>query len=49
MKKSIINILLVILCIVALYINLFGEQYKVVGGVCILLMGVLAILKERIK
>lgn len=49
MKKSIINVLLVILCVVALYINLFREQHKVVGVVCILFMGVLAILKERIK
>ena len=49
MKNSIINVLLVILCISALYINIFDERYKGVGIACILFMGILAILKEHKK
>ena len=46
MKNTIINFIIIILCIIALYINFFAEQYKKVGIICIVLMAVLTLLKR---
>lgn len=48
MKKMIINIVMVVLCLVALYINLYMGGYKALGAACIVAMGVLALMKEKI-
>lgn len=47
-KKNIINVSIILLCVIAICINSFFEQYKSIGGGCMLLMGFLAILKDRI-
>ena len=48
MKKMIINIVMIVLCLVALYINLYMDGYKALGAACIVAMGVLALMKEKI-
>lgn len=48
MKKIIINCILLILCIIALYINWYKEEYKIIGIICILAVGVIALIKEKI-
>ncbi len=47
-RVTIINIVIVILCVTGIYINNFYEDYKVIGIGCLMLMAVLAIFKESI-
>lgn len=46
-KKILINILLLILCTLAICINVFLDHFKGIGIVCILLMGALAVAKDK--
>ena len=48
MNKKIINIILVVLCLIALCINFWMEKFSAVGGLCIFLMGILSIAKDKI-
>lgn len=45
-KKAAINIILVILCVVAICINQFFDDYKIVGNICLVALGILAVLKD---
>ena len=47
-KTVLINILLVLLCICAILINHFFPNYKAVGIGCVILMGVVGVIKEKI-
>ena len=47
MRNMIINISIIILCICAIIINVFLDTYEAIGAVCIVLMGVLALVKEK--
>ena len=46
MKNIVINIFLIVLCICALVLN-FMDVYKEVGLVCIMLLGVIPLLKDK--
>ena len=47
--KIIVNITIIILALSAICINTFYEDYKFIGIVCIVGIGVLAILKDMKK
>lgn len=46
MKNIVINIFLTVLCICALVLN-YMDVYKEVGSVCIMLLGVIPLLKDK--
>ena len=46
MKNIVINIFLIVLCICALVLN-YMDVYKEVGLVCIMLLGVIPLLKDK--
>ena len=46
MKNIVINIFLTVLCICALVLN-YMDVYKEVGLVCIMLLGVIPLLKDK--
>ena len=46
MKNKVINIFLIVLCICALVLN-YMDVYKEVGLVCIMLLGVIPLLKDK--
>lgn len=48
-KNMVMNCLSIVLCIVTLYINGYKEEYKALGMVCILAMGVIAVFKEKLS
>lgn len=48
-NKKVTNIILVLLCIIAICINLFFEDYKPIGAACILFTGILSIAKDYKK
>ena len=48
MKNKVINIVIILLCMVAIYIN-YIDKYKIIGLVCICMMGILALHKNREK
>ena len=45
MKNKIYNIAIIVLCLVAIYINLRLEEYRAIGAGCLLFMGILALAK----
>lgn len=47
-KDKVINIVIILLCVFALYIN-YIDKYKMIGLLCIGMMGVLALCKNRGK
>lgn len=47
--KTICNIALFVLCVSGIVINYFFEQYKILSIACLLGIGVIAIIKERVK
>ncbi len=47
MKNKVTNIILVVLCILAIYINVFMDKYKALGAFCILCMGIVALSKKK--
>lgn len=47
MKNTIINISIMILCICAICINTFWGEYKALGSMCIIIMGILAFCKDK--
>lgn len=47
--KTICNIALFVLCVSGIVINHFFEQYKILSIACLLGIGVIAIIKERVK
>lgn len=48
MKNKVINIVIILLCVFAIYIN-YIDKYKMIGLLCIGMMGVLALCKNRGK
>lgn len=49
MKNIIINILIITLCAVAVIINFYFDDYKVIGSGCAILMGVISLFKKPRK
>ncbi len=47
--KTICNIALFVLGVSGIVINHFFEQYKILSSACLLGIGVIAIIKERVK
>ena len=47
--KTICNIALFVLCASGIVINHFFEQYKILSIACLLGIGVIAIIKERVN
>ena len=45
MKNKIINVVIILLCVFAIYIN-YIDKYKMIGLLCIGMMGVLALCKN---
>lgn len=47
MRNMIINIAIIILCICAIILNVFLDTYEAIGSACIVLMGILSLIKEK--
>lgn len=47
MKKRMYSISMVILCLIALFINYYMDEYRAIGAFCIILIGILAIVKDN--
>ena len=48
-KKKLCDVALVVLCVSGILTNHFLEQYKILSIACMLGMGVIALIKERIE
>ncbi len=49
MKNKIINIIIIVLCLCAIFINAYLDTYEAIGAACIMLIGILAICKDTKK
>lgn len=52
MKKIVINLISIVLCILAIIITWFFDEYKLIGEVCIILICIISFLRgnsDRIK
>lgn len=47
--KTICNIALFVLCVSGIVVNHFFEQYKILSIACVLGIGVIALIKERVE
>ena len=45
-KNVIINVVIILLCSLAIIINYYYEDYNAIGAGCIILMGIIAIFKK---